>query len=258
MHGGPIQNKQLHFNLNARLKGGWGVGAGYFLETFGYDPSIYSSYGLRQSDGSVTPFTGGGGVALPNRDYALFANTPSWKRFDFNFFALAGLNDENYAEWASGRILFLNANGNIRPTDRLRINLSYNDSRVYRPTDGSRVLLQDVAASTVEYQLSRSFQLRVIGQYSINARDSLRDDSRSNLPIVLRDPSTGTYSPTKPYDNHQMQLNFLFTYLPNPGTVIYLGYGAVAQRPNDVGRPQLGVVQNDLFLKLSYLRRRKS
>lgn len=69
--------------------------------------------------------------------------------------------------------------GDVRPTDHLRLNLSYNDSRVYRPDDGSRVLRQDVAVGTLEYQLSRAFQLCVIGQYSTNARDSLHDDTRA-------------------------------------------------------------------------------
>jgi hypothetical protein len=252
VHGGPIQNRQLHFNFNARLRGGWGAGAFYFRESFGYDPSIYTNYGLRQADGTVVPFTGGN-ARLPNNDYGISGNTPTWKHFDFNGFVLTGLNDENYNEWASGRIVFANVGMDIRPTDHLRFNFAYNDSRVYRPSDRSRVLLQDVAVGTVEYQLSRAFQLRVIAQYSINARDSLRDDSRTNLPIVIRDPSTGIYSPTTAFDSRQLQTNFLFTYLPNPGTVIYLGYGTVDQRPDLIGRATLGPVQSDFFLKVSYL-----
>ena len=251
MHGGEIQNKQLHFNANARLKGGWGIGAGYFVETFGYDADIYGDYGIRHPDGTVTPFTGGG-VRLPNKDYAVNFNTPSWKHFDLNGFVLAGLNDENYSEWASGKIWFIFAGMNFRPTDQLRLNVSYNDSRVYRPSDGSRVLRQDVAVGTLEYQLSRAFQLRVISQYSINARDSLRDDSRTNLPIVIRDRD-GVYQPTAAYSNRALQSNFLFTYLPNPGTVIYAGYGNIAQNPDLVGRGRLGPAQSDFFLKVSYL-----
>ena len=156
------------------------------MRALAYDSTIYRGYGLQQPDGTVTPFTGGG-VRLPNNDYVVSFNTPSWKTFDFNGFALAGLNDENYSEWASGRIVGANVGMDVRPSDHLRLNLSYNDSRVYRPSDGSRVLLQDVVVGTVEYQLSRAFQLRVISQYSINARDSLHDDSRTNLPIVIQD-----------------------------------------------------------------------
>ncbi len=255
VHGGPIQDRQLHFNFNARIRGGWGAGLGYFREAFSYDPSIYTNYGLLHPDGSVTPFTGNG-MTLPNNDFVISGNTPTWKHFDFNGYILAGLNDENYSEWASGRIFFTFLGMDVRPNDQLRLNLAYNDSRVYRPSDGSRVLLQGVLVGTMEYQLSRAFQLRLISQYSINARDSLRDDSRTNLPIVLNNGSG--YVRATAYDNRALQTNFLFTYLPNPGTVIYLGYGTVDQRPDLLGRANLGAVQSDFFLKLSYLFRTHS
>jgi hypothetical protein len=250
VHGGPILNRYLHFNASARVKGGWNVALGYFRESFGYDSTIYRNYGVQQANGTVTPFTGGGD-RLPNNDYVLSFNTPSWKHFDLGFFTLVGLNDENYSEWASGRLYSSNVGLNFRPTDHLRLNASYNDSRVYRPSDGTRVLLQDVAVGTVEYQLSRAFQLRVITQYSIDSRDALRDDSRTNLPLVVK--SGGSYAALGAYDNRGLQTNFLFTYLPNPGTVLYFGYGSVSARPDLAGRTSFGAVRSDFFLKLSYL-----
>ena len=77
------------------------------------------------------------------------------------------------------------------------------------------------------------------------------------LPIVIRNPATGAYAPTVAFSNRQLQLNFLFSYLPTPGTVVYFGYGAVAARPDDLGRPALNPVQDNFFLKLSYLWRRR-
>ena len=44
-----------------------------------------------------------------------------------------------------------------------------------------------------------------------------------------------------------------YTFLPNPGTVVYFGYGNVSQRPDLAGRTSLGAVRSDFFLKLSYL-----
>jgi len=251
IHGGPILNRYLHFNVNARVKGGWNVGLSYFRESFGYDSTIYRGYGVKQADGTVTPFTGGGD-RLPNNDYVLSFNTPSWKKFDFNAFTLIGLNDENYNEWASGRLYTTNAGLNYRPSDQLRLNATYSDTRIYRPSDGTRVLLQDVAVGTVEYQLSRAFQVRLITQYSIDSRDALRDDSRTNLPLVVGSATAG-YSPLLAYDHRGLQANFLFTYLPNPGTVVYFGYGNTSQQPDLAGRTQLGAVQSNFFLKLSYL-----
>ncbi len=250
VHGGSILNKYLHFNLTGRLKGGWNVGASYFRETFGYDSTIYRGYFVKQPDGTVRPFTGDG-QALPNNDFVVSFSTPTWKHFDINVFSLWGLDDENYSEWASGKVYTSNLALNIRPSDHLRFNATYSDNRVYRPSDGTRVLLQDVAVGTVEYQLSRAFQLRVISQFSIDARDALRDDSRTNLPIVLA--SGSGYTPATAYDNRALQTSFLFTYLPTPGTVVYFGYGNVRQQPDQLNRPQLGALQSDFFMKLSYL-----
>src|SRR2546427_1899035 len=42
IHGRHLQDKKLHFNGNAALRGGWNVGAGYFVESFGYDSALYA------------------------------------------------------------------------------------------------------------------------------------------------------------------------------------------------------------------------
>jgi hypothetical protein len=91
----------------------------------------------------------------------------------------------------------------------------------------------------------------VITQYSLDWRDALRDDSRTNLPLVIQGNSG--YELATAYDHRALQANFLFTFLPNPGTVVYFGYGNVSQRPDLAGRTALGAVRNDFFLKLSYL-----
>src|SRR5467141_1377983 len=62
IHGRHLQDKKLHFNGNAALRGGWNVGAGYFVESFGYDSALYADYYLKVPDGSggvrFVPFTG--------------------------------------------------------------------------------------------------------------------------------------------------------------------------------------------------------
>ena len=47
IHGRHLQDKKLHFNGNATLRGGWSVGAGYFVESFGYDSALYGDYRLK-------------------------------------------------------------------------------------------------------------------------------------------------------------------------------------------------------------------
>jgi hypothetical protein len=255
VHGGPMQNRYLHFNLNARLQGGWNAGASYFQESFGYDPSIYTSYGLLHPDGSITPFTGGND-RLPNRDYVASVSTPTWRHFDLSVFTLVGLTDENYFEWARGRLITGSVQADYRPTDKLRFNLTYSHTQIFRPSDGSRVVTEIVPVFTAIYQLSRAVQLRIISQYALDDQDSLRDDSRTDLPIMIRH-ADGTYVRASAFTTGILQTNFLFTFLPNPGTVAYLGYGTVDQRPDLDGQPQLSPAQSSFFLKVSYLFRKQ-
>src|SRR5438876_4153632 len=46
IHGRHMQDKKLHFNVNSTLRGGWNVGAGYFVESFGYDSALFANYRL--------------------------------------------------------------------------------------------------------------------------------------------------------------------------------------------------------------------
>ena len=255
IHGGPMENRYLHFNLNGRFKGGWNAGLSYFQESFGYDPSIYTNTGLLQPDGTVVPFTGGN-ARLPNHDYVVSFNTPTYKHWDFGAFVLEGLHDENYFEWASAQLLVASLFADYRPTDQLRFNMSLNQTQVNRPTDGSLVSNQVVPVFTAIYQKSRSLQLRVISQFAYDKQGTLRDDARTGLPIVYRN-GDGSYTRASAFTNGLLQTNVLLTYLPNPGTVAYLGYGTVDQRPNINGLPTLGPVQSSFFLKLSYLWRRQ-
>src|SRR5216683_7859685 len=52
IHGRHLQDKKLHFNGNATLRGGWNVGAGYFVESFGYDSALYADYRFKLPNGS--------------------------------------------------------------------------------------------------------------------------------------------------------------------------------------------------------------
>ncbi|MEO7353285.1 MAG: DUF5916 domain-containing protein, partial [Gemmatimonadales bacterium] len=214
--GGPIQDRKMHFNFNARFKGGWGLGASLLDENFGYDPSIYANYRIKQNDGSSSSGTYTAfpeQPRLPNRDYLVQGNTPVSKYFQMNGFILWG-KDENFFEWQSGNIIFINAGATIRPTDQLRINLSYNHQTVNRITDGSRVSLQIVPRARVEYQLSRAFQVRLVSQYVLETRDSLRDEGRTNLPIYYA-RGDGSLARAAAFRDGNLRTDLLFSYFPN-------------------------------------------
>ena len=93
-----------------------------------------------------------------------------------------------------GRHQHRRADLNWRPTPQLRSQLhvqradSIGGTATARSSDETLIPRLDV-----EYQLSRPIFFRFIGQYDAAYQDNLRDDSRTNLPIFIRDPTTGVY-----------------------------------------------------------------
>jgi hypothetical protein len=223
VHQGDAIEKKYHLNTSAILRGGWNGGASVLLETFGYDAPHYrrSGYHVALAPDNVVPFTGT--PRLYNTDYLISINTPQFKTFSGGVFYLWG-RDENFAEWSNGEIVWLTINANWRPTDKLRANLSYNQTKVNRWSDRTNVVNSRIPRLKVEYQLSRAIFLRVVGDYNSYTQDALRDDSRTGAPIVVPDPAGG-FTPVYGYRSNFFRGDYLFSYQPNPGTVVFVGYG---------------------------------
>lgn len=252
MKGGPVQDQKLHFRFNSRLRGGWSVGAQLLLERFSFDPDLYANYVY------VAPTPGGpdtvryrGTPHLENVDWVGSVNTPEFKRFSLTSFILYGV-DENFPEWSSARIAIANLGLNVRPTDQLRIAGTWNVETYNRQTDGTRVLTRNVPRVRVEYQVSRQVFVRVIGEVSKIKQDALRDDGRTNLPVYFIG-SNGALTRAEAFDRLRGRLDFLFSYLPTPGTVIYLGYGNTSRADRPGGTQGLQPNRDVFFMKFSYL-----
>jgi hypothetical protein len=252
--GGGIQDQKLHFNTNTRLKGGWLFGASILTESFGYPAEVYADYALEVpgADGTLdtVPFTGR--PKIPNLDYVLSLDTPEFSQFSGNIFLLWG-KDENFYEWASANITWLDLALDWRPTDKLRVNGEYHLQYVGRRSDGSTVNIWRSPRLKLEYQLSRPIFLRLVGEYTTERRDALRDEGRTNAPILIFDPDANTYVRTTRYGRRSLRGDFLFSYQPNPGTVLFAGYGSTMMDPTELGRARLRRTEDGFFLKLSYL-----
>ncbi len=244
--------KKLHFNSNFQFRGGWHAGGSVLVERFGYDPSLYAGYQIERHTGATVdtiPFTGT--RVIPNLDYVLTFDTPQFQHFSLGVLWVWG-RDENFYEWSSANIGLMNLNVQWRPTDRLRVDGSYIWQYYYRRTDGSKVGEGRIPRLKVEYQLSRAIFLRVVGQYTALFQDSLRDDSRTNDPLLVPGPEGTLVRAARSSDN-SFDVEWLFSYLPTPGTVIYLGYGSTLQEPRAFGFRQLSRTRDSYFVKLSYL-----
>ena len=245
--------KKLHFNNTFKFKGGWAAGASVLFESFAFDETLYADYALEHAGPfgrEIVPFVGT--PHLHNRDYVLTLNTPQFSRFSGTLFYLWG-RDENFFEWSASDILFATYALDWRPNDKIRVSPQYQLQQFRRRTDGSMVGSRTIPRLKVEYQVSRPVFLRFVGEYDARRQDDLRDDSRTNLPIVVRDPSTGAYRPAAGFERNAFRIDCLFSYQPTPGTVLFAGYGSWLTEPQGLRFRGLQRTGDGFFLKMSYL-----
>jgi hypothetical protein len=248
IHGNESLDNKLHFNTSATIRGGWNASAALLIETFGYDDDIYQGYSL-DSAGTSIPWTGPETRDIPNLDVVASFSTPQFAHFSANAFSLYG-HDENFFEWASGELFILNGGLSYRPNDQLRFELSYQHQQVNRRDGGGLVDLQRIPRLKMEYQISRPFFVRLIGEYGTRWTDSLRDASRTGLPILING------QPTEVVDERQFRGDVLLSYQPNPGTVFFAGYGSTRERlpdPSNLNDFLFRRTSDNFFIKASYL-----
>ncbi len=252
VHGRHLQDKKLHFNANFALRGGWTLGGGYFVESFGYDSALFAGYRIEAPNGAggldTIPFVGR--PTIPNSEFIIQGNTPTWKHFNANGFFLYG-HDENFFEWASANLIYAGFGVSYRPTDRARVDLTYNWQQVNRRTDGSLVNVGRIPRLKLEYQLARPLFVRLVGQYIQQKTDSLRDDSRTGGAILFFGP--GGYTRSAARSSNRFHADVLVSYQPIPGTVIFAGYGSNMTDAGAFRFSNLTRTDDSFFAKLSYL-----
>jgi hypothetical protein len=257
--GEGILDEQLHFNVNTTLRGGWQLTTALLVESFGYPFEIYRGYRveLPRPGGRTDTVAFVGRPRIPNRDYVLSFESPEFKHLSANAFVLWG-NDENFFEWSPGRIIISNVGLAWRPTGKLRFDATYALQQVRRVSDGTLVNVAHLPRLKVEYQLSRPIFLRLVGEYAHERQDSLRDDTRTEAPILIFDAGSGRFVRAEAFERSSFRSDILFSYQPNPGTVVFLGYGSTLLDPADPSDPRatgLRRVEDGLFVKVSYLLR---
>ncbi len=247
---GDAQDKKFHLSGSAGLRGGWNIGLGVYLETFGFDRGLYSTYRILAPTGDTLPFVGR--PRITNRDYVFSVATPQWAKFSANVLYIGG-QDENFFEWAQANINFLFLNMNVRPSDRARIDASFNYQDYWRRTDNTLVGRNVIPRVKFEYQITRAIFMRLVGEYDLRETDDLRDDTRTGYPLIIGG-RLATASRAR-----SLHGDYLFSYRPTPGTVLFLGYGSTADgdpEPSERFKWQpLRRTSDYLFVKASYLLR---
>jgi hypothetical protein len=227
---------------SATLKGGWRLSGSINRDYFDYIPGFYTDYTVEQAgdtlafalpDGEGSQWSGSFGITTPT--YRVFTATASVNYGQVPIFA----------EAAPGHALRVSGTLDLRPTPGLRTTLQFVRLRLNRARDGSRFSSETIPRAKVEYQLSRAIFFRLVGQYTARERSSLQD--RSGAPILLggvRDE--GGVS-------NEFRMDWLFSYRPVPGTLVYLGYGSTMQEPEEFRFRNLERTSDGFFAKVSYL-----
>ena len=193
--GAGMQDEKLHFNTNVRLRGGWTAGASVLIEAFGYPSEVYAGLPDRAAARGRAGWTrcrSSAGRRFPTATTCCSSRRRSSPSSRATLFVLWG-HDENFYEWASADLTLFNAGLDWRPTDQLRLNGTYQLQRVGRRTDGSTVNIQHIPRLKIEYQLSRPIFLRLVGEYTSERQDALRDDTRTEAPLLIFDPEVGDF-----------------------------------------------------------------
>ena len=254
-HQSPIEGNES-VSVQGTLRGWWqpnfSVTRNFFrfdATSVGYQGTTYGGYRVRATklptDTATVPF------AIPALLDNLFSvgaglTTPTWRQFTGTVSASYGAG-ANFDEAARGTGTSLGAAVDLRPTPAVRISAQYSRLTLHRRA-GSWYSTEDIPRLKLEYQATRSIFFRVVGQYTHLTSDALRDPTTGN-PIVIGASVVG------PSASNDLRVDWLFSYRPSPGTLIYLGYGASCSDFDvacAVGR-QRTRTEDGFFAKLSYL-----
>ena len=245
---GDAQDKKLHLSSSVGLRGGWNIGAGFYVETFGFDRDLYSSYRILTPVGDTVPFTGR--PRITNHDYVFTLSTPQWKRFNADLLYVGG-QDENFFEWAQADIDLIQLAMAFRPSERARIEGTFDYQDYWRRSDHTLVGRNMIPRVKFEYQITRAIFMRLVGEYDLSEHDDLRDETRTDYPLIIDGELASAIR------SRSLHGDYLFSYQPTPGTVLFLGYGSRADgEPDPLQRFNWQPLRRSadyFFAKASYL-----
>jgi len=250
----PLETS-VRANNRFTLRGGWTPSVTPTWQTAAFDPEFYGSYYTASTSNGAAdtvPFM------VPDRVNDAVAlsfglSTPQFPLFAANLGLELG-KDIAYFEPSRANTLGLNATVNLRPTEQLRVELRYAYARLDRERDGSRLSTAHIPRVKLEYQVSRPLFVRLVGQYTAQERDALRDP-RTDESILFYDPDTDSYEAAAATTTNDLRLDLLLSFRPTPGTVLFLGYGSSLTETDRFRFRDLERVADGFFAKVSYLLR---
>jgi hypothetical protein len=245
----PLESKYWWEN-QFQLKGGWRGNVQPIYETFAFDARQYRQYAVATAGGDTVPWQ-----VLPRQrtgGVIWSLDSPQFPGLLFGIGGYWGL-DPDFFETATARRRDVTATVDWRPTTQLRVETRLTVNRFFRGRDGTLVNGGTIPRLKLEYQANRWVFVRWIAQYDARDRDALRDP-RTDRPLLVRN-AAGAWTPVAARRSNDFRNDLLFSYQPNPGTVVFLGYGASLVEQEAFRLREVRRTGDGFFVKASYLYR---
>ncbi len=241
---GAIEGGESWFP-SATLRGGWRLNGTITRSFFSYEANNYAGYTV---PGGIVP-EGQIPLQFPNKESNQFRGSIGFTTPTFQMFTLSVSTSRGqtplFAEASEGRSRGYNLVLDARPTSSIRASFQMAHFTLERKLDDSQFSKEIIPRLKLEYQLNADIFFRVIGQYAAREQSALRD--REGSPIRIDGELT------EDSESNELRMDWLFSYRPNPGTLVYLGYGSTL---DDVGQKRFKDFRRNadgFFLKVSYL-----
>jgi hypothetical protein len=230
----------------ATLRGGWQLTGGLSHGYFAFDPSLYAGLTVQRSVGPLID-TAAFVVPPPEKNDwggSFRVTTPTYRRFTGTA-SITQTQIPIFREASPGTSSRIDATLDVRPTTAIRSSLQFSRLTIARKSDGSRFSAETIPRIKVEYQVSPPIFVRLVGQYAARSRSPLED--RNGNPILVNGVlDTGSTT-------NEFSADWLFSYRPVPGTLVYLGYGSTLDEPREFRFRDLRRTRDGFFGKISYL-----
>jgi hypothetical protein len=246
--GRPLVETVESISPTATLRGGWQLSGAIARRSFAYDPSAYSDLTVFRQGPADEPLPPGPFI-VPGRERnqvstSVRVTTPTLRYFSATASVAHG-RTPIFREAAPGTSTRIDGALELRPTTALRTTIQFSHLTLDRARDDSEFSKETIPRIKAEYQVTRALFFRLVGQYAARTRAPLVD--RRGVPLFVNgQPDTGSSS-------NEFSMDWLASYRPIPGTLVYVGYGSTMQEPGEFRFSDLRRTRDGFFGKVSYL-----
>ncbi|MFI5228010.1 MAG: DUF5916 domain-containing protein [Gemmatimonadales bacterium] len=235
--------------MQLTLRGGWSLGVTPRLSTYGFAPADYANLYTRPGSAAAPAVPFAPSDRIETLLAAFSVSTPRFQHVDASVGATLG-NDVDFLETSRVQRRDYNASVDLRPSERLRVSATYVTSTFERRDVGERSAATWIPRLAVEYQLTRSVFVRVVSQYTATERAALRDPRTGQFLFVA---AGDTVVPSVASASNVLRTDWLFSFRPAPGTVLFVGYGGDLTEPDPLAFQRLRRTDDAFFVKGSYV-----